>query len=106
MGRVQGKVAIVTGAASGFGAATAKLLITEGAYVVGTDKNADALKALASHVGNGFTPFTHDVTKEQDWARVVDETMSRHGKINILMNNAGVFGSGAPQDLENISFEE
>jgi 3(or 17)beta-hydroxysteroid dehydrogenase len=106
MGRVQGKVAIVTGAASGFGAATAKLLVKEGAQVVGTDKNADALKALSTHIGNGFTPLAHDVTKEADWARVVDETMTRHGRLDILMNNAGVFGSGAPQDLENISFEE
>jgi 3(or 17)beta-hydroxysteroid dehydrogenase len=106
MGRVDGKVAIITGGASGFGAATARLLVREGAAVVATDKNLKGVEALQRELGNRFTAMAHDVTKESDWARVVADTMERHGRIDILMNNAGVFGSGAPQDIENISFEE
>ena len=106
MGRVDGKVAIITGGASGFGAATARLLVKEGATVVATDKNLKGVEALQRELGNRFTAMAHDVTSEADWARVVADTMERHGRIDILMNNAGVFGSGAPQDIENISFEE
>jgi len=106
MGRVDGKVAIITGGASGFGAATARLLVKEGARVVATDKNLKGVQALAKEVGGGVTAMAHDVTKEADWARVVADTMRLHGRIDILMNNAGVYGSGAPQDIETISLEE
>ena len=107
MGRVDGKVAIITGAASGFGQATARLLAQEGARVVATDKNPAGLEALSTFIGNGsIMPMTHDVTREDEWTRVVDETMKRHGRLDILMNNAGVYGSGAPQDIENITMAE
>ena len=105
MGRVEGKVAIITGGASGFGAATAKLLVKEGAKVVATDKNLKGVQALAEAVP-GVTAMAHDVRQEADWARVVADTVKLHGGVNILMNNAGVYGSGAPQDIENISLEE
>ena len=107
MGRVDGKVAIITGAASGFGAATAKLLMEEGARVVATDKNFSGVETLASHVGNGsIMPMEHDVTNEDGWSRVVSETLKRHGRIDILMNNAGVYGSGGPQDIETTTLKE
>lgn len=107
MGRVEGKVAIITGAASGFGAATAKLLAAEGARVVATDKNADGLATLSTFVGNGsIVTMAHDVTREEDWSRVVAETLKRYGRLDVLMNNAGVYGSGAPQDIENITMDE
>jgi len=105
MGRVDGKVAIITGAASGFGAATADLLAREGARVVATDKTFNETVA-STHVGNGITQLHHDVTREEDWRRVVDETMRLHGRVDILMNNAGVYGSGEPQDIENITMKE
>ena len=105
MGRVEGKVAIITGGASGFGAATAKLLVKEGAKVVATDKNLKGVQALAEAV-TGVTAMAHDVRQEADWACVVADTVKLHGGVNILMNNAGVYGSGAPQDIENISLEE
>jgi len=79
MGRVDGKVAIITGAASGFGAATAKLLAAEGAKVVATDKTFNDAEGPVD-VGNGITRMHHDVTREDDWKRVVDETMRLHGR--------------------------
>jgi NAD(P)-dependent dehydrogenase (short-subunit alcohol dehydrogenase family) len=107
MGRVDGKVAIITGAASGFGAAAARLLAEEGARVVATDKNVAGLEPLASFVGNGsIETMAHDVTKEEDWTRVVEDTVKRYGRLDILMNNAGVYGTGAPQDIEHVSLEE
>lgn len=106
MGRVDGKVAIITGAASGFGAATARLLAREGARVVATDRNLAGVEALARESGNGITAMAHDVTREQDWARVVADTEKLHGGIHVLMNNAGVYGSGAAQDIENATLEE
>jgi len=106
MGRVDGKVAIITGAASGFGAATARLLVREGARVVATDRNLAGVEALARELGNGITAMAHDVTREQDWARVVADTQKLHGGVHVLMNNAGVYGSGAAQDIENATLEE
>lgn len=106
MPRLDGKVAIVTGAASGFGAATARLFAREGATVVLTDRNADGGKAVAREIGNAASFLAHDVTSEADWARVVDETVKLHGRLDILMNNAGVWGSGVPQDIEHITLEE
>jgi len=106
MGRVEGKVAIVTGAASGFGAASARLLVKEGAAVVATDRNLAGVAALAREVGSGITAMAHDVTREEDWARVVADTMHLHGRLHILMNNAGVYGSGAPQDIETATLAE
>lgn len=106
MGRVDGKVAIITGGASGFGAATAQLFANEGASVVVTDKNVKDGARVAGKIGAAANFQELDVTKAEDWDRVVQDTMDRHGKIDILMNNAGVYGTGAPQDIETISLEE
>ena len=106
MARLGGKVALITGAASGFGAATGRLFAREGAKVVLTDRNEAGVKAVARAIGNAATALAHDVTSEADWTRVVDETMAMHGRLNILMNNAGVWGSGAAQDIEHITLEE
>ena len=106
MGRVEGKVAIITGGASGFGAATSRLLAQEGAAVVLTDKNAEGGRAVAEEIGDAATFMPHDVAKADDWQRVVEETTASHGRLDILMNNAGVFGTGAPQDIESITWDE
>lgn len=97
-GRVAGKVIIVTGAASGIGAESAKALAREGARVVLTDRSADAGMALAEELAAGgaetlFVP--HDVTREEDWLEVVAATKKRFGRIDGLVNNAGI-GGGQP----------
>ena len=106
MGRVEGKVALVTGGASGFGEATAKLFVEEGATVVLTDKNEKDGASVAQNIGNRASFLPHDVTDPEAWKSVVDQTVEMHGRLDILMNNAGVYGSGAAQDIENITMDE
>ena len=106
MSRLDGKIALITGAASGFGAATGKVFAREGAKVVLTDRNEGGVQAVAREIGNAATALAHDVRLEDDWKRVVDETLSMHGRLDILMNNAGVMGTGAAQDIEHMSLDE
>lgn len=91
--RLKDKVAIVTGAASGMGASTARLFAAEGAKVVLTDILVDEGAALAAEIGNAARFQTLDVTSETDWAALVSETLAAEGKIDVLVNNAGVSGS-------------
>ena len=91
--RLKDKVAIVTGAASGMGAATARIFAREGAFVILTDMNDEDGRKVAREIGNRATFMHHDVSKEADWDRVVAETLKALGKIDILINNAGVSGS-------------
>ena len=106
MARLDGKIALITGGASGFGAASGKIFAREGANVVLTDKNADGAQAVAQEIANAASAMSHDVVSEDDWKRVVADTLDMHGKLDILMNNAGVMGTGAPQDIENMSLDE
>lgn len=100
MSRVADKVVIVTGAASGLGAADARALTAEGATVVLTDIDNDAGSALADELGMLFIP--HDVSDEQAWAEVMAEVDRRYGRLDALVNNAGI----APiADIEHTSTE-
>lgn len=87
---LQSRVAIVTGAGSGIGRATANLLDSLGATVVATDiDTAAGAETLSEFVGNGwFVP--QDVTSEDDWGRVVEEVSQKTGRLDILVNNAGI----------------
>lgn len=96
MARLQGKIAIITGAASGMGAATADLFAREGATVVLTDLDEVAGNATTKGLRDGgaaafFEP--HDTTVVDAWARVVDHVLAAHGRIDVLVNNAGVSGA-------------
>ncbi|MGE0701451.1 MAG: SDR family NAD(P)-dependent oxidoreductase, partial [Hyphomicrobiaceae bacterium] len=81
--RLKDKVAIVTGAASGMGAATARIFAREGAFVILTDMSDEDGQKVAREIGNRATFMHHDVSKEDDWARVVADTLKAHGKIDI-----------------------
>jgi len=88
MERVEGKVAIVTGAASGLGEADARLLAAEGARVIMTDLNETVGRAIAEEIGADF--FTQDVSDEDRWSALIDDVMQRHARLDILVNNAGI----------------
>lgn len=95
-GRLEGKVAAITGAASGFGAATTRLFISEGAKVVMGDIQDDAGQKLADELGDA-AHFVHcDVTSEDDVANMVDAAVSHFGQLDIMYNNAGVVGAVGP----------
>jgi len=92
MGRLDGKVAIVTGAAGGIGCATARLLAKEGAKVVATGRKLELLEQIISQIrADGFeaTALRHDVASEADWKAVTERTVALYGPINILANVAG-----------------
>jgi len=98
MGRVTGKVALVTGGASGIGAGCAQVLAREGAAVVITDIQDDKGRWLAEDLtkaGATALYLHHDVTSEDEWIRVVAEVDQRFGRLDILVNNAGI-GVGCP----------
>lgn len=90
MARLQGKVIIITGAAQGMGATHARLCLEAGAQVVLTDINAEKGQALASELGANALFIQHDVTHENDWAQVIARTEEHFGRINVLVNNAGI----------------
>ena len=101
MKRMQDKVVIVTGGASGLGAADAALLAREGAHVIVTDIAEAAGRAVADRVGGEFMP--QDVRREEDWARVMDRVLARHGRLDVLVNNAGICLVG---DIESTTLEQ
>lgn len=88
--KLPGKVAIITGAGSGMGAAEARMFAAEGAKVVITDINVDACRAVASEIGDNALAIEHDVVDEGGWTAVVAATLAAFGKIDILVNNAGM----------------
>jgi 3(or 17)beta-hydroxysteroid dehydrogenase len=94
MGRLDQKVAIVTGAAKGLGRATAMLFAAEGAIVVLSDFDAESGNAAATAIGDRAQFQLHDVTLDADWERVVGETVRAFGRVDILVNNAGLFEVG------------
>jgi 3alpha(or 20beta)-hydroxysteroid dehydrogenase len=89
MGRLDGKVAIVTGGARGQGAEEVRLFLAEGAAVVATDVLTESGEALAAETGATFV--RHDVTDEGGWDDVVRRTLADHGRMDVLVNNAAIF---------------
>jgi 3alpha(or 20beta)-hydroxysteroid dehydrogenase len=95
MGRLQSKIAIITGGARGMGAATARLFATEGATVVIADMLDAEGHALAAQIGGNTIFRQHNVADESQWEALVNEVVSRFGRVDILVNNAGVVSFGA-----------
>ena len=93
MGRVQDKVAIVTGGAGGLGSAEALLLGKEGATVIVTDVDQAAVESVAAEIaksGGKALAIKHDVTRESEWGKVIDRALEEFGRLDVLVNNAGV----------------
>ncbi|MFA5494020.1 MAG: glucose 1-dehydrogenase [Porticoccaceae bacterium] len=90
MGRLQGKVAIVTGGSRGMGEATVRRFVEEGAKVVIGDVLDEQGQALAAGLGDSCRYHHLDVTSEEQWAEVVDFTVQAFGGVDVLINNAGI----------------
>ena len=105
MGMLEGKVAIVTGAARGTGEMTARLFVEEGAKVALADIRDDLGEAVARELGDAAFYLHLDVTSETDWRRAVELTTSRFGLVNVLVNNAGILLLAAIPDTELAEFE-
>lgn len=108
MGRLTGKVAIVTGGAQGQGAGIVRAFVAEGAKVVIADVAEEPGQALAADLaqehGDGAAYFRrHDVSDEASWTALVDEANERFGPVNVLVNNAGILRFG---DIERMPVEE
>jgi 3-oxoacyl-[acyl-carrier protein] reductase len=97
-----GQVALVTGAASGLGLAIARKLAGDGAQVALLDLNESALKNVASEIGANATPFPLDLTDEVQVSSVINQIGERFGRIDVLVNSAGVTGKTniKSQDVE------
>lgn len=104
MGRVNSKVAIVTGGARGMGAAFARTLLAEGARVVITDILDAEGRATAQQLGGNAKFFRHDVTKEAEWQQIVAATEAAFGPVSVLVNNAGVSGFVTVETLDEAEY--
>jgi 3(or 17)beta-hydroxysteroid dehydrogenase len=98
MGRVSGKVVIVTGGASGIGKQDALILAREGARVTISDLNEDGGCALANEIGDAAMFVHHDISSEENWNAVIAATQSRFGRIDGVVNNAGILLMGSIED--------
>ncbi len=109
--RLVGKVAIISGAASGMGAATARRFGREGAKVVVADLLEDEGRKVAADINGANTPggealfLRLDVANEEHWKNVVDATVQRFGKLDILVNNAGISGSAVSDMLDTDAWD-
>ena len=109
MGRLQNKVALITGAATGIGAGIAQAFVAEGATVVLTDINDQPGKELASRLGKTAQYRRLDVREEAEWRSVMESILEQYGKLDIVVNNAGITGfeaGPASHDPEHAALED
>ena len=102
--RLKDKVAVVTGAGSGFGEGIATKFVAEGAKVIVADRHGDAAARVAAALGSDAHAVTADVSNAGDVAAMIDAAQSRFGGIDILVNNAGI--GHKPQPLEDLAEDE
>jgi 3(or 17)beta-hydroxysteroid dehydrogenase len=106
MKRVEGKIALITGASRGIGARTAQLLAAEGATVIVSDLLVEEGEKLAASLGGDFFPL--DVSKQDSWQEISNHIKQKFPRLDILFNNAGIIGVGedfGPQDPQNASLQ-
>ena len=103
MGRLEGKTALVTGAASGIGLQTSIRLAEEGARVMMTDINLEKVRQQAEKIDANATFLKLDITEEEEWISVLNETVKRFGRLDILVNSAGMV---LIADVEQITLED
>ena len=99
MGRLRGKVALISGGAEGLGAATARAFVHEGARVMIGDIQLDKARELARELGDAADAMLLDVTLPESWDAIVEGTLRSFGKLNILVNNAGISEPGGVSEV-------
>jgi 3(or 17)beta-hydroxysteroid dehydrogenase len=104
MARLAGKVALITGAGTGIGLATARLFAREGARVAVGELDEASGRAAAEEIGGSFHKL--DVRQEADWTRALGEVKARHGGLHVLVNNAGVLCRSDEPHIEATSLDE
>ena len=103
MHRVKGKIALITGGASGIGKAAAILLAEEGAQIIVSDINVKSANETANEIGNSAIAYEHDVTDEGSWKILLSKIKHKFGHINILVNCAGIAMIG---NIEETTLED
>jgi len=103
MGRLEGKAALITGAASGIGRRTAERFVAEGARVAMTDLDAERLDEAATALGKAAIAIAHDVTSEDDWIAAFARAAEAFGRIDAVVNSAG---TGKASDVEETTLED
>ena len=103
--RLEGKIAVVTGAASGIGRAVAKRLAAEGAKIVIGDRNADGVRETAQAIGGSASALALDVADESSCQAIIDHAVSQHGGLDILCNVAGVLDFGRFEDVDRTRWD-
>lgn len=102
MGRLEGKIAFVTGGAGGIGSATVRRFVEEGAKVAIADLHGAAAQALADEIGDATTAFAVDIADEQSFKSALDATVARFGRLDILFNNAALVDLALLQHDSNV----
>ena len=106
MDRLQGKIAVITGAAKGIGYETASTFVDEGAQVIMSDLNVELGEAASRNLGNACSFFKQDVTDESSWDELKDYIETNYGGIDILVNNAGILATETTQNIETTSLAQ
>ena len=102
-GRLNGKVGLITGAASGIGLATAKMMLSQGATVIISDVQIGTGETVAQKLGDGASFIPLDVRLEEQWKSVINQIAIKFNRLDVLVNNAGV---GTPGSIEDTSLEQ
>jgi len=106
MGRVEGKIAVVTGGANGIGRVVCQRFVEEGARVVVADMNEAAGTAVAAELGEKAEFVRLDVRDEDGWQALMDGVLARHGRLDILVNNAGILATTQYQSIDDVELDE
>ena len=106
MDRLQGKIAVITGAAKGIGYETASTFVNEGAQVIMSDLNVELGEAASRNLGNACSFFKQDVTDESSWDELEEYIETNYGGIDILVNNAGILATETTQNIETTSLAQ
>ncbi|GAA0936229.1 SDR family oxidoreductase [Pseudonocardia zijingensis] len=105
-GRFAGKVVIVTGAGVGIGAATAQRFAAEGATVVGVGRTEETLKRTAANADGVVEVAVGDVTDQEAITAIIDGVAARHGRLDVIVNNAGIAAPGTVEQLDAATWHQ